>query len=128
VQKVHRYFLPFAIALIFFLSYDAWAALWFTDEATGATTFGVGVGTLVLAVNVILLAAYTFGCHSFRHLVGGRLTQISAKPLNYSTYRAVSSLNRRHGFWAWVSMIWVGFADLYVRMVAMGIWTDWRIF
>jgi hypothetical protein len=127
LQNVHRYFLPFAIALIAFLSYDVWAALWFTDEATGATTFGIGVGTLVLALNVVLLGGYTFGCHSLRHLVGGRLTNISEKPLSFQAYRGVSALNRRHGLWAWISMLWVGFADLYVRLVAMGIWTDGRI-
>ena len=37
----------------------------------GARHFGIGVGTLVLAVNVVLLGVYTFGCHSLRHLVGG---------------------------------------------------------
>jgi hypothetical protein len=25
------------------------------------------------------------------------------------------------------SLFWVGFADLYVRLCAMGIWHDWRI-
>jgi hypothetical protein len=29
--------------------------------------------------------------------------------------------------WAWLSLVWVAFSDLYVRMCAMGIWTDWRI-
>jgi hypothetical protein len=29
--------------------------------------------------------------------------------------------------WAWISLFWVGFTDLYVRMCAMGIWTDFRI-
>jgi hypothetical protein len=28
---------------------------------------------------------------------------------------------------AWFSLFWVGFADVYVRLVAMGIWVDWRI-
>ena len=27
-----------------------------------------------------------------------------------------------------VSLFWVAFADLYVRLCSMGIWTDWRIF
>jgi hypothetical protein len=30
--------------------------------------------------------------------------------------------------WAWMSLFWVGFSDLYVRLCAMGIWHDWRIF
>jgi hypothetical protein len=29
--------------------------------------------------------------------------------------------------WAWCSLFWVAFSDLYVRMCSMGIWTDWRI-
>ena len=29
--------------------------------------------------------------------------------------------------WAWCSLFWVAFADLYVRLCSMGIWTDWRI-
>jgi hypothetical protein len=29
--------------------------------------------------------------------------------------------------WAWISLYWVGFADLYVRLVSMGIITDLRI-
>ena len=50
--------------------------MWFTDAA-GQTTFGIGVGTLVLAANIVLLSGYTLGCHSFRHLVGGVLDQFS---------------------------------------------------
>jgi hypothetical protein len=30
--------------------------------------------------------------------------------------------------WAWLSLFWVGFSDLYVRLCATGVWTDWRIF
>jgi hypothetical protein len=28
---------------------------------------------------------------------------------------------------AWMSLFSVMFADLYVRLCAMGIWSDWRI-
>ena len=28
---------------------------------------------------------------------------------------------------AWASLFAVGFADLYVRLCSMGIWSDWRI-
>ena len=47
--------------------------MWFADAA-GQTTFGIGVGTLVLAANTMLLSGYTLGCHSLRHLVGGAWT------------------------------------------------------
>ena len=79
LQNAHRYFLYLALGFIVFLSYDVWNALWFEDAAGGAS-FGVGVGTLVLALNVGLLGGYTFSCHSLRHLVGGRRDCISASP------------------------------------------------
>src|SRR6476659_5499011 len=81
VQNLHRYFLYLAILFLVFLATDVWHALWFTDPATGQTSFGVGVGTLVLAVNVVLLGGYALGCHSLRHLVGGGVRQLSRYPV-----------------------------------------------
>jgi hypothetical protein len=43
-------------------------------------------------------------------------------------YRCVTVLNRRHMLYAWLSLFWVGFSDLYVRLCSMGVWTDWRLF
>ena len=48
-------------------------------------------------------------------------------PLRKSAYDCVSCLNRSHMLWAWFSLFWVGFTDVYVRLCSMGIWTDWRI-
>jgi hypothetical protein len=78
-------------------------------------------------MNVVFLSSYTLGCHSLRHLVGGRLTQISKRPVQYRSYLGVSALNRRHMLFAWLSLFSVAFADLYVRMCAMGIWHDFRL-
>ena len=94
--------------------------------ASGMEHFGVGVGTLVLAMNVVLLASYTFGCHSLRHLIGGFLDRTVQKPACAKGYSCVSCLNRRHMLWAWFSLFWVGFTDVYVRLCAMGIWHDFR--
>lgn len=127
MQNAHRYFLYPAIVFVLFLTYDAFKAMWFTDAVTGQTQFGIGVGTLVLTANALLLGGYTFGCHSFRHLVGGIKDQLSKHPVRRRAYNCVSCLNRGHMIWAWSSLLCVAFADLYVRMVSMGIWTDWRI-
>ena len=127
LQNVHRYFLYLAIVFIVLLALDVWRALWFIDGETGLVHFGIGLGTLVLALNVVLLSCYTFGCHSLRHLVGGRLDEVSKKPLRQSTYKCVGCLNRRHMLFAWMSLFSVMFADLYVRLCAMGVWSDWRI-
>ncbi|HTS75751.1 MAG TPA: hypothetical protein VMG40_06080 [Bryobacteraceae bacterium] len=126
LQNVHRYFLYLALIFIVILAHDAWNALWFTGP-NGAKAFGIGIGTLVLIVNPILLGGYTLGCHSLRHLTGGRLDEMSKKPLRKQAYDCVSCLNRKHMLWAWMSLFWVGFTDLYVRLCAMGIIHDVRI-
>ena len=126
IQNIHRYFLYVALFFILFLGYDVWKALWFAGPS-GKKDFGIGIGTLVLAVNVVLLAGYTFGCHSLRHLVGGFIDRLSGSPVRRKAYICVSCFNRRHMLWAWVSLFWVGFTDLYVRLCSMGIWHDWRL-
>jgi hypothetical protein len=127
IQNIHRYFLYIALFFLVFLSMDVWKAFWFMDPVRGTRSFGVGVGTLVLLANVILLAGYTFGCHSLRHLVGGFLDRLSASPVRRQAYRCASCFNRRHMIWAWMSLFWVAFSDIYVRLCSMGIWTDWRM-
>ena len=127
LQNLHRYFLYLSLGFWGFLIHDVWHALWFTDPATGAVRFGVGVGSLVLATNVVLLGSYAFGCHSLRHLIGGRNDLLSKIPNRHAAYRCVTCLNHRHQRFAWLSLFWVGFSDLYVRLCSMGIWHDWRL-
>jgi hypothetical protein len=126
MQNVHRYFLYLALAFLLVLAWDVWKAMWFPDGA-GGTRFGIGVGTLVLAVNLVFLGSYTFGCHSFRHLVGGVLDRLAERPVRKAGYDCATWCNRRHQRFAWLSLFSVMFADLYVRLCSMGIWTDWRI-
>jgi hypothetical protein len=121
LQNVHRYFLYLALIFLVLLSRDVWKALWFDGH------FGIGVGTLVLLANVVLLTCYVFGCHSLRHLIGGFRDRLSASPVRTRAYDCASCLNHRHMLFAWLSLFSVGFADLYVRLCSMGIWTDWRI-
>ena len=126
-QNVHRYFLYLAVLFLFFLWHDVWLAMWFPNPATNQTTFGIGLGTLILAANTTFLTGYTLGCHSFRHLVGGYLDQFSKHPTQLKMYDMACSLNCRHNRWAWASLFSVALADLYVRLCSMGILTDWRI-
>src|SRR5580704_31947 len=65
IQNIHRYFMYIAVIFIFILGYDAWEGLWFAD-AMGVKHFGLGVGSIVLILNVFFLASYTLGCHSLR--------------------------------------------------------------
>src|SRR5215471_2631467 len=89
LQNVHRYFLYIALIFLVFLAHDVWKAMWFLNPATGQASFGIGLGTLILAVNVVMLAGYTFGCHSLRHLVGGFLDQPSKAPVCQKAWQCV---------------------------------------
>ena len=122
LQNIHRYFLYLALGFLIILGHDVWHAFWFDGR------FGVGLGTLVLLANLVLLTCYTFGCHSLRHLVGGFRDRLSGAPPRKRVYDCVSCLNRRHMLFAWCSLFTVAFSDLYVRLCSMGVWRDWRIF
>ena len=123
-QNVHRYFMYIALIFLGFLWHDVIVAFSFPNG------FGIGVGTLVLLVNVILLSLYFLGCHSVRHLVGGKLDCFSCAKFGgarHSTWKNLSFLNAHHMLFAWCSLISVGFADFYVRLVATGAIKDIRI-
>jgi hypothetical protein len=121
LQNVHRYFLYVAIIFILILTYDAIKAFFFADG------FGIGVGTVLMVLNPILLGMYTFGCHSLRHLIGGRKDVMSDASLSKKCYDCVSHLNKSHMKWAWISMFYVALVDGYIRLVASGTITDLRI-
>jgi hypothetical protein len=127
LQNAHRFFLYLAVIFLAFLVTDVWHALWFPG-ADGQRHFGIGLGTLLLTANVVLLSGYTFGCHSMRHLVGGALDRIAERPLRRKAYDCSSCLNRNHLKWAWTSLMMVPLCDLYIRLCSMGILHDWRIF
>lgn len=132
-QNLHRYFLYLAVIFVFILTWDVLRALSWPAPG-GGRAFHVSLGTLVLAVNVVLLGGYTFGCHSLRHLVGGKLDCFSCARgkgarvgTRFQLWKKVSRLNERHPLFAWCSLFWVGFSDFYVWMAASGVWTDPRI-
>ena len=125
-QNIHRYFFYIACLFILMLGYDAYKAMWW-DDGAGGTKFGIGLGTILLVVNVCLIASYTLGCHSARHLAGGVLDRLSESPIRKKAYEGVSCLNGNHKRWAWCSLFSVAFSDIYVRCCSMGIFTDLRI-
>lgn len=119
-QNLHRYALYLAIPFIPILLWDALLA--FSKDGRP----GVGVGSVILLVNSFLLAGYLFGCHSFRHLIGGHDDCMScgAQTNRYSRWRFATWLNERHARFAWFSLVVVGFSDVYVRLVSMGVIRD----
>ena len=124
LQNLHRYFLYVALIFLIILWYDAIRAFWFEGG------FGIGVGSLVLLTNIILLSLYTFSCHSLRHIVGGKLDCFSCVSFGgprHAAWRGTSLLNERHMLFAWLSLFSVGLSDLYVRLVATGAIRDLRL-
>jgi hypothetical protein len=126
LQNYHRYLWYVAVIFIVLLTWDAILAFRFPKPG-GGTQFGIGVGTLVMWGNVLLLAAYTFSCHSCRHVCGGYVDVFSKAPARYRIWRFITELNERHPTFAWLSLFSVGLTDLYIRLVAMGIIRDLRI-
>ncbi|ACU35377.1 MULTISPECIES: hypothetical protein [Actinosynnema] len=115
-QNLHRYFFLAASVLLLVNTYDALAAL----------TTGLGLGNIILLVNVTLLGAYTLSCHSCRHIAGGRLKHFSRHPVRYRMWTLVSRLNARHMLLAWASLVFVCLTDLYIALVSAGVVSDLR--
>ena len=120
-QNLHRFALYAALIFNFILGYDAVISFFRNGK------FGVGVGSIILVINVVLIASYVFGCHSFRHLIGGRkdtMTLCGKPTLASSAYQKASWFNGRHMQFAWMSLVWVMVTDVYIRLVSMGVITD----
>ncbi len=120
-QNFHRFFMYLSVIALVFLWDDTVHAFFYQGHLF------IGLGSLVMLVNVVLLSAYTLGCHSIRHLVGGKLDCFSCAKGRASAWSAVSKLNAQHQQWAWASLVWVCATDLYIRLVASGVIVDWRL-
>ncbi len=121
LQNLHRYFFYASILVVLFLWWDAIQAFMFPQG------FGIGLGSIVLTLDALLLSLYTFSCHSCRYVFGGYLNSFHRKPLRKRLWQVTNWLNPRHPQFAWVSLFGVGLTDLYVRLLSMGIISDPRI-
>jgi hypothetical protein len=138
IQNIHRYFLYAALVFILILGWDALRAFWWPTDRSGNLSsggqLGMGLGTLIMILNVVLIAGFTFGCNSLRHLVGGKLDcfscphNVSQPRARYKLWHWVSRFNEYHMQWAWLSLVFVAFTDFYIRMCAAGYWHDPRFF
>ncbi|SRR5579884_70911 len=123
LNNFHRYFLYVTLVVLGFLWYDAIRAFDFHGH------FGIGVGSGIMLLNVVLLSGYTLGCHALRSLVGGGIDCYSCSLAAQGRHRAwsgVSLLNNRHALWAWASMFSVAITDIYIRFLIHGVFADPR--
>ncbi|MHB8584543.1 MAG: succinate dehydrogenase [Thermoplasmatota archaeon] len=125
-QNLHRYLLYLAIIVLVLLWYDAIMAFGITKGH-----LYVSLVSLFFLLNVVLLSAYTLGCHSFRHLVGGKLDCYSCdlpSRLRHNVWGRVTMLNQRHMMWAWLSLFSVALTDVIVRLLVLGYIHDVKVF
>ena len=123
LQNLHRYFFYLASLVLLINTYDA--VLAFFPAAGG---FGVGLGSLILLVNVTMLWLYSLSCHACRHIFGGRLKHFSQHRVRYWLWTKLSKLNGRHMQFAWTSLITVMLTDFYIMAVSAGWVADLRLF
>jgi hypothetical protein len=122
-QNLHRYFWVVVVLVSVLNTYDVAQAF---RGPNG--NFGLGLGTLIMLANVILLWGYTLGCHSCRHITAGRLNNFSKHPVRYWIWTKVSWLNARHMQLAWTTLGTLMLTDLYIWLLAAGVFNDPRIF
>ena len=130
LQNLHRYFLYLAVVVLAILWFDVFRAFTFL-QPDGSVRLGIGLGTLALLLNTVLLTGYTFSCHSLRHLIGGKMdcfSCVAAGGPRYKAWSFVSVLNGHHMGFAWWSLFSVCFADFYVRMCSMGVFHEHPIY
>jgi len=121
LQNLHRYFLYLAFIPLFFLWLDAALVIFHGGGVR------IGLGIVILFVNAFLLTGYSLSCHSLRHIVGGRVDCFSCDrrtKVRYTLWRRLTSMNIHHMAWAWASLISVTLADIYVRLLALGVIVD----
>nr|WP_026118387.1 hypothetical protein [Nocardiopsis salina] len=123
-QNGHRYFFYLVGAITLINTWDM--AVPFFHGSDGG--FGVGLGNLIMFVNVLMLWGYTLGCHSCRHVMGGRLKSFGKRPVRYWLWSRISVLNSRHMLFGWLSIATLMTTDFYISLVASGTITDLRLF
>ena len=122
-MNFHRFAFYAAAVFIVLLWKDTIDAFFFQD-ANGHFHFGVHVGSLVFLINILLLTAYTFSCHSWRHLIGGSTDCYSCSVTSktrYGMWTKISFLNEKHGLWAMLSLVSVALTDVYVFLATSGL-------
>ena len=123
LENFHRYFLYAGIMLLPFFYYDFVQSVLYQDS--------LRIGSLVLLANALTLTAWTLSCHAFRHIIGGNIdcyTCVSAGKVRKSIWGVQSWWNTRHEALAWISLLTIFFADLYLRALTAGLPVDFKLF
>ncbi|MFI5412776.1 MAG: succinate dehydrogenase [Candidatus Micrarchaeales archaeon] len=124
IENYHRYFLYASILILPFFYYDAYTSIFY------AGSFILRLGSILIAINAVLLTIYVFSCHSFRNIFGGRVDCYSCMHGGKQVKKAYdieSWFNSHHELIAWASLIFIIFLDLYLRGLSAGLPLDFRM-
>jgi hypothetical protein len=116
LNNFHRFFLYPALVVLAVLWFDVLQAFHYQNGIY------VGVGSIIMLANVVLLTGYTFSCHALRHLAGGNIDCFSCVMFGkqrYKGYRFLSKLNPYHPAFAWFSLVSVVVVDAYIRITSV---------
>ncbi|MGI8968888.1 MAG: succinate dehydrogenase [Chloroflexota bacterium] len=115
LNNFHRFALYLALIILAVLWYDTINAFHYQNGLY------IGIGSVLMLANVILLTGYTFSCHALRHLVGGNVNCFSCVlggGARHGLWGAVTKINPYHGSFAWASLISVAAVDVYIRVTS----------
>jgi hypothetical protein len=126
LNNIHRYFWYAAVVVALILTWDTLLA--FGPAPGESDGIHMGLGTVLMIINVLYIWLYTLSCHSCRHVVGGRLRHFSKHPVRYQAWTWVSKLNVNHARYAWVSLFSVALVDLYIYLLSANVFDDPRFF
>jgi hypothetical protein len=118
LMNLHRVFLYLAFIPLAVMWVDLGNAFWYEGGPR------LGVGVFLVAADAVLTSLYVFSCHSFRHLAGGSLDCYSCsayRQRRHGIWEGVTELNVRHGLWFWASLASIVVADIYIRLLALGV-------
>ena len=113
LQNIHRYFFYLSLVILAFLWWDSTLAFRFPDGFGWASARSCCSSMPPCCRCLVFPATHAGVC-------GGYLNSFHSAPGKYKTWTFISKLNEKHMEFAWVSLIWVGLTDVYVRLLAMG--------
>jgi len=83
--------------------------------------FGICLATMMLPFIVTVIPRFVL----FRNI--GLFDTLTRHPVRKKVYDCATCLNRHHPKWAWCSLVWVAWTDVYIRLCSMGVIHDLRI-
>ena len=124
VNNLHRYFLYMVIPILLIKWWDITHTMAFNNDG-----YGISGGTIILTVEAVCLTMYVTSCHALRHLAGGVLDRWvnGISKLRGAIFSKISIINRSHGFWFWVSLVFVFVGDAWTIAVSKGMINDFSL-